>query len=234
MYIFYKVTLIYALSCLEIKTYFLEAYICSMYVPASFRVDDLSTKIAFLKEHAFGMIVMNGTDGLPLVAHLPFVCIENENEVVLEMHLARFNDLTPFLKNGSVVKCCVLGAHGYVSSAVYGHVNVPTYNYQSVHVHGTVTLLSKEELTRHLEMVVENFEQSRAVPLNFNGFPGEMIAALSNEIIGIRLTAFRIDGAFKLSQNRNEADLNRIIDELNSGSIGQQQLAAVMQKMSQE
>lgn len=204
-----------------------------MYAPTPFRVDDRSVQLDFLKEHPFGMLLLNGMDGIPMVAHLPFTIAEIDGEVVLEMHISKYNNMVDLLKDGCLANCCVQGAKGYVSSSVYGHPNVPTYNYQSVQVHGTIKLLSKSELQNHLETMVVEFEKLRSKPLDYEALPKEMLAKLTDEIIGVRLSAFRIEGVFKLSQNRNQEDLERIVNDLEQGSIQDQQLASTMRKINQ-
>jgi transcriptional regulator len=124
----------------------------------------------------------------------------------------------------------VEGARGYVSSSVYTHVNVPTYNYQAVHVVGSLELMSSEELMKHLRIVVDRFERDRIAPIDFNAWPQQLLETYCAQIVGFRLVPFRIEGAFKLSQNRNQTDFERIVADLEKGSVEQQQLALAMLK----
>lgn len=187
-----------------------------MYAPEYFEVTDPNELWEFVGTHPFGMLLSNGNDGFPIVTHLPFVLMNDGGKNYLEFHIANLNEHLVCLENGSSAKLVINGAHGYISSSVYGHVNVPTYNYISVHLTGRVYRLSAEELTRHLQRLVHTFEQNRDLPQDFSSWPPEMITAYSKEITGIRFEVFKIRGIFKLSQNRNQTDYQRILNDLES------------------
>lgn len=174
------------------------------------------------------MLMINGHNGFPIVTHLPFLIRHEEDHISVEGHLAKANPMAEYINNGRSAKIVINGAHGYVSSSVYGHVNVPTYNYQTVHLSGTIDPLSSEELIIHLGETVRKYEANRQNPIQINELPREMLNGYMNEIIGFRLTVFKTEVAFKLSQNRNEDDFQRIIADLKQGNTDQQQLAAVM------
>ncbi len=197
-----------------------------MYIPADFRVDDPAVIRAFLEEHPFGMLTVNGSNGWPVSTHLPFLFVETQDQWAVECHLALANELADFLVNGAKATMVVNGAHGYVSSSVYTHVNVPTYNYQAVHLSGTIEVMDETELVEHLKAVVADFEKSRASQLDFDNWPAEMIRHYVTEIKGVRLIILKTEAAFKLSQNRNEVDFDRIVNDLEQ--IGQHELAKAM------
>lgn len=201
-----------------------------MYIPGAFRIEDTAIIRTFLEEHPFGTLLVNGADGFPVAAHLPFLWSFEKDEIFVEGHLSKRNPLAGYLNSGRTVKVIVEGEHGYVSSSVYGHMNVPTYNYQAAHLYGISEILSEEKLTAHLEKVVAAFEKNREIPLQFAEFPPEMIRDYQQEIMGFRLTVFKTEVAFKLSQNRNEADFERILNDLTNGSAEQQRLAKEMKR----
>ena len=185
-----------------------------MYIPADFRVDDPAVIRAFLKEYPFGMLTTNGMAGWPVSAHLPFLFTGTSDQWIIECHLALVNELSDALVNGSKATMVVTGAHGYVSSSVYTHVNVPTYNYQAVHLSGEIEVMTEAELLEHLKAVVSDFEKNRTDQLNFDNWPADMIRHYLKEIKGIRLVVSKTEAAFKLSQNRNDVDFKRIVDDL--------------------
>ena len=199
-----------------------------MYIPAEFQVTDRAMISRFLEEHPFGTLVTSGADGFPVAAHLPFLLKETGEGYCLEVHLANVNELTAVLRGGSKATMIVVGAHGYVSSSVYTHVNVPTYNYQAVHLSGTISVMTSEELLQHLKEVVANFEENRDRPIDFDQWPERMIRGYMTEITGLRLTVEKTEAAFKLSQNRNATDFSRITDDLKAGSLQQRLLAEAM------
>jgi transcriptional regulator len=204
-----------------------------MYIPEAFEITDSHTISAFLQEHPFGVLTVNGDAGVPVATHLPFLLRFDGETILLEGHLAKANEQVAYLREGQLATMIVSGAHGYVSSSVYGHVNVPTYNYQAVHLTGTISVLNEGELLEHLKTVVGNFEQYREMPIDFDQWPLKMIAHMMEEITGFRLTVSRTEAAFKLSQNRNETDWNRIVEDLKKGNPDQVKLAEEMIKNKQ-
>ena len=205
-----------------------------MYIPSEFELTDQAIIFEFLQQHSFGALVVHGNNELPVVAHLPFSVRQVGEKFILEAHLAKVNEQVPFLENGKSAKMIVTGAHGYVSSSVYGHVNVPTYNYQAVHLSGTIEVLTKVELLDQLKSLVANYELNRNQPIDFDLWPAQMIAQYMEAIVGFRLTVFKTEAAFKLSQNRNNDDYQQIINDLSQGNANQQVLALEMQKWRTE
>jgi transcriptional regulator len=113
---------------------------------------------------------------------------------------------------------------------VYGHPNVPTYNYQAAHIFGMIELLSNDQLKTHLEKVVVEFERNRSTPLNLDSLPEEMLQQYRAEVVGFRITSFKTELAFKFSQNRNDQDFSNILKDLEQGTTGQQLLANEMKR----
>jgi transcriptional regulator len=129
-----------------------------MYIPKEFKVSDRKSIKTFISKYNFGMLIMNGMDGMPVVSHLPFVFKEKDKDFVLEFHLAKANHQANLIKNGTQGKFVVNGPNAYVSSSVYSHINVPTFNYQTIHLMGSLEVLSKEELISHSKELVTLFE----------------------------------------------------------------------------
>jgi transcriptional regulator len=199
-----------------------------MYIPNEFRETDKKEVFSFLDKNRFGAFLMNGMDGFPMVTHLPFYLCGTIDAFCIEFHLSAANPQAVLVKNGALAKWVVAGPSAYVSAGLYDHANVSTYNYQAIHVSGSLTLLTPEEIRTHLQAVSDHFEKKRANPHDVNALPKEMLENYMKEIVVARLEPFKVDAAFKLSQNRNQGDLQRIIDELDSGS---EQEKAIAQKM---
>lgn len=209
-----------------------DSIIKGMYIPEEFKIIDLSVIKAFIAKYNFGMLLMNGIDGIPTVSHVPFVFREVEtSKFELEFHLAKANPQAQVIKNGGLAKVVVNGPNAYISSAVYGHVNVPTYNYQTVHLIGSLEVLTASELQKHTEELVTLFESPRNLQIDIRKWPVEMLEAYSKEIVGVRLSVFKMEAAFKLSQNRNETDYQAIIDDLSKGNWNERAVAEEMKKM---
>lgn len=185
-----------------------------MYVPSDFLQNDLTEIEQFLIGNSFGTIVSTNELHLPIATHLPFLIERNGEEFILEGHMAKANQQSELFKLGKNVLLIFQGPNAYVSSAVYEHQNVPTWNYQSVHIYGTVEPMNGEELRLHLGKMVHQHEHKREKPLDYNSLPKEMLIDYSKDILGFRIKSYKLEAAYKLSQNRNNADHQHIIDDL--------------------
>jgi transcriptional regulator len=201
-----------------------------MYIPKEFELKDQKSILEFLEQHTFGSLLVNGADGFPAVVHIPFTCEFKDSTNYLEFHVAKENTIGEELKGSNRGKMIVLGEHGYISSSVYTHVNVPTYNYQAVHASGSIQQLNQTELKSHLTKLVDQFEVERENQVRMNQWSADFIDAYLQGIVGYRIEINHLEAAFKLSQNRNEVDFNRIVADLNSGNNSEKQLAEVMKQ----
>lgn len=205
-------------------------YICFMYIPKDFELKDQELILTFLEQHPFGSLAVNGSDGFPALVHIPFTCEFHDSRKWLEFHVAKENPIVSAIPEVNQGKMIVLGTHGYISSSVYTHVNVPTYNYEAVHVSGRIVRLTQLELKDHLTDLVDSFEANRENKVKMSQWPTDLIDSYMEEIVGYRIEIQELEAAFKLSQNRNELDFNRILDDLNSRTFNDQQLAEAMKQ----
>lgn len=185
-----------------------------MYIPKEFNVSDLNEIDHFLQNNSFGILVTSGENSESVATHIPFLISKTETGFVLEGHIAKRNKQSESLRSNNSTLVIFQGPHGYISSSVYTHENVPTWNYQSVHVYGTVQQLNDEELANHLEIMVDKFESGREKRIDYKSLSPKMLQAYSQEIIGFRIESYRIEAAYKLSQNRNKEDYQRILNDL--------------------
>jgi transcriptional regulator len=199
-----------------------------MYIPSHFKETDDAEIIRFLEHHRFGMLVANG-DSVPMTGHFPYILRTTEDETFVELHFARKNELAS-LKSGDRVKFVVSGAHGYISSSVYVHTDVPTYNYQAVHVTGEIDYMTGPELLVHLKLTVALHESSRKDPVDFDAWPMELIAKYFEDIVGIKIRVEKTEAAYKLSQNRKSEDFHKIIDDLEKRDEAARELASEMKR----
>lgn len=199
-----------------------------MYIPKDFELKDQGLVLKFLEQHSFGSLAVNGPDGFPEVVHVPFTCEFKGTENCLEFHVAKVNPIISAISLANQGKMIVLGAHGYISSLVYTHVNVPTYNYESVHVSGKMKPLTESEIKHHLSRLVDSFESGRENKLKMQQWPSDLIDGYIREIVGFRLEIHQLEAGFKLSQNRNEIDFNRIVSDLDTRTPNDRQLAQAM------
>lgn len=190
-----------------------------MYTPHHFKESSREEQLAFIQEHPFGVLVSTHTNLEPIATHLPFLLkCSGENEVYIEGHIASANAHSDILKNGRSALAIFAGSHGYISSSVYQKPDAPTWNYQAVHAYGTIRRLTNEELLLHLEEMVRIHENNRPDAFHLTKIPSEQRSDYFRQILGFTLKIYKLEAAFKLSQNRSEKDFNAIISDLSSAA----------------
>jgi transcriptional regulator len=204
-----------------------------MYIPKEFNITDSAVIESFLEDYPLGTLISSQQTSEPFITHLPFLAERKADDFTLETHLAAENPQANYLTQGKPVVVVFQGENGYVSSSVYTHHNVPTWNYQAVHMYGTVQILSQHELEAQLTRSVDFFERNRKTPLNYANFDRKMIESYLPHIKGVRIEVYKVEAAFKLSQNRNETDFHRIVSDLESSELpSNKELARVMKNNS--
>ena len=179
-----------------------------MYLPAHFRIDDAATQHALLKAHPLATLVVVTPDGL-VANHLPLMLDAERN--VLRGHVARANPLWQAAIQGLALAAfqgpqAYISPSGYASKHEHGKV-VPTWNYAVVHVHGTLRFYDgAQELRGLVGQLTDTHETAQAQPWKVDDAPADFVGANLRAIIGLELTIERIEGKWKVSQNRNEAD----------------------------
>lgn len=202
-----------------------------MYVPKEFSVIDTRELTRFIAKHPFITLTTCVPNEFPIATHVPVVAIKEKDNWIFEGHLALANEQAQHIQIQSRALCVMLGPHSYVSSSVYGHENVPTWNYQAAHFYGRLEPLTEDELHQHLGELVHLFEKNREKPLNFAHFSPEMLASYKKDILGFRCIIERTEAAFKLSQNRDSTDHQAIIRDLEKCPIrGAKDIALAMRK----
>lgn len=189
-----------------------------MYIPAIYKHEDWSQISDFIAAHSFATLVSqtNGTAAHQLWAtHLPLLLRKNERgEDVLLGHISRANPQWHNFKTGEELLAIFTGAQHYISSSWYDHQNVPTWNYLAVHAYATVRLIDNAELLESLKDLVNTYEATSATPVRIEEMPAEMVAREMRGIVGFELRITDVSCAYKLSQNRDEANHTAIIKEL--------------------
>lgn len=199
-----------------------------MYIPASFAVDDPGTLQEFIERYPFATLISTGDDSA--VTHLPLL-LDAETDSLIG-HLAKANPHAKRL-DGEKTLAIFHGPHAYISPSWYEPgPAVPTWNYAVVHVQGTTQLLTEAETKAVLDRTVRKFESTQDSPWR-NELPDDLEASLLQSIVGFRIRISKIEGKFKLGQNRSEADQAGMLARLKSGSTGDQDLAAFIETARQ-
>lgn len=201
-----------------------------MYIPKYFKVTNGDDIWDFVQNNSFGTIVTTKS-GKPIATHLPLQFMKEENTYYLTGHMAYGNSQWRTFENCEDVLVMFQGPHAYISSSWYSHENVPTWNYQAVHMYGKINILEKDELIEDLTRLLEKYEQHRENPVLWDKLSPELLENQLKGIVGFKIKVEEIQGAYKLSQNRNEADYNNILDKLQKEeNLNSKQMAELMKK----
>jgi transcriptional regulator len=200
----------------------------TLYVPQAFRVDDPATLFEFMRANAFATLVCTGDAGLH-VSHIPFIVEKGEDgRVRLLGHVARANAQWESLERARDLVAIFSGAHGYVSPTWYvNHPAVPTWNYAVVHAHGKASLLDEAELHDLVTRLAAIYEAGNAKPWRLSEQPAAYVSGMLANIVGFAIDVERLEGKFKLSQNR-PAEAARVADALEARA--EAALAALMRE----
>ncbi len=187
----------------------------SLYTPAHFAIDARAPLARLVHDYPFATLITPAAEG-PIISHVPLLFVAGcEPHGTLIGHVARAN---PHWQHARGVDSIAIfhGPHAYVSPSWYGDPPrmVPTWNYAAVHAHGALEIIEDPIETRQvLDALVQRFEHARAAPWRFE-MPARQRDAMVGAIVAFRMRIKRLEGKFKLSQNRTPADTTRVIDGL--------------------
>lgn len=195
-----------------------------MYIPNSFAEPNAETLFAFIETHPFATVVTTSpTDGL-IATHLPLVLKrDGDASGALLGHIARANPHARVAMAGAMPALVMfMGPDAYITPSWYqtkrdtGRV-VPTWNYVAVHAYCTMRAVDDPHALReHLEGLTRQHESPRAQPWHVSDAPDDYIATQMKAIVGVHLRVDRLEGKWKMSQNRVDADIAGVIDGLNA------------------
>jgi transcriptional regulator len=193
-----------------------------MYRPDAFRLDDRQMLLAHATRHPFATVITQ-REGDLTVSHLPLL-FDGERDV-LRGHLARENPQFADFAARSEALAIFHGPHAYVSPSVYEeHPSVPTWNYAVGHVRGRGRLVDEPALRAILDDLVGRFD-----PTGWRlEAPEEFVRSALEAIAGFEISIDRLEGKWKLSQNRSLGDQKRVADWLERGDETSRAVAALM------
>lgn len=201
-----------------------------MYTPKYYKVTDFEEIREFVQMNSFGTLVTT-KKGKPIATHLPLQLVKEEDSYFVTGHMAYGNPQWGTFETTEDVLIMFQGPHAYISSSWYETENVPTWNYQAVHVYGTASILNEEELKHDLTKLLEKYENYREDPVLWDKLSPSLLEKEIKRIIGFKIAVDEIQAAYKLSQNRNEKDYANIIEQLhNVEKPDSKQIADVMEK----
>ncbi|KAA0699032.1 FMN-binding negative transcriptional regulator [Neorhizobium sp. P12A] len=188
-----------------------------MYQPPHFRETDLDTQHALIRENPLGLLISSGSDG-PVANSIPFYLNAGLSpKGTLQAHVAKANPQLRDIAGGAPVLVVFQGVNSYVTPSWYetkqetGKV-VPTWNYAIVQARGPARVIEDAAwLWTQIEALTRSQEGQRAAPWAVDDAPADFIASQIKGIIGIEIEIAEIDGKWKVSQNRPEADRKGVV-----------------------
>jgi transcriptional regulator len=183
-----------------------------MYIPPHFALTEPEALHRIIREHPLGTLVTHGDAGLD-ADHVPFEFDPAAGPLgTLTAHVARANTLWQRCPTGTPVMVVFRGHEGYISPSWYpskheAHRQVPTWNYEVVHAHGTLTVRDDERFVRGLvARLTRRHEAAEDRPWKMSDAPADYIDAMLKNIVGLEITLSSLVGKSKLSQNKEARD----------------------------
>ena len=191
-----------------------------MYQPPHFREDRLEVQHALIEARPFGLLVTSGRTGL-LANPIPFVLDPSASPLgTLKAHLSRANAQWRDFDPDQEALVVFQGPEAYITPSWYeakrehGKV-VPTWNYAMVQAYGRMRIMDDPDwLLRQISAMTARQESARLEPWAVGDAPASFVAAQIKSIVGIEIEISRIEGKWKVSQNRSEADRRGVAEGL--------------------
>lgn len=195
-----------------------------MYIPNINALRDKKEIIEFMKRFSFATII-SVKDDYPIATHLPFLVVTENDEITLISHFAKKNEQWRNIENKKVL-LIFTEPHAYISPKNYEKkLNVPTWNYVSVHCYGSVSIVSEQsEVLKVLEGTIDNYEQSYRK--QWDDLPEKYKVGMMNGIVAFKVTVTEIQANEKLSQNKTKKERHNIIESLSKNKDSNEQLIA--------
>ena len=203
-----------------------------MYIPKLYKITDVEEIREFVQHNSFGTLVTT-RKGRPIATHLPLQLLKDGEDYVITGHMAYGNPQWRTFESQEEVLVMFQGPHAYISSSWYEQENVPTWNYQAVHLYGEAQILDEEELKQDLTKLMETYEKHREDPVLWDKLSPSVLEKELKGIVGFKIKVNEIQAAYKMSQNRNDTDYRNIVDQLQQEGIpAAAEMADEMKKLS--
>jgi transcriptional regulator len=194
-----------------------------------FASDDPDVVRRLIREHPWGTLVSSTSSGL-VASHYPILLDESSPELAVLTHVGQPDEQLHEFSDREML-LIVQGRHGYISPSWYSPdapMPVPTWNFSAAHCYGVPQILDPDENFEVLKRLVAHFEQHVEKPVVLERDWAEPIA---QRTVGIRLPIARFICKVKLSQNKDQATRQNVIEALRSpGPYSHPELAEEMER----
>lgn len=192
-----------------------------MYLPPSFREDRLEVLHALIKARGLGTLITAGEGGL-LANLIPFILMDDGPYGTLRCHLARANGQLQALRANAETLVLFQGPDTYITpnwyptKAISGEV-VPTWNYAIVQARGVPRVIDDPAWIRaQIEMLTQSQEGTRTPSWRVADAPESYVTSQIKGIVGVEIPITKLEGKWKVSQNRSAADRESVAGNLRS------------------
>jgi transcriptional regulator len=207
-----------------------------VYIPATNAEHRPEVMFEFIEAHPLGILVTTSAEGL-FATHLPLLLDRSRGpHGTLQGHVARANRQHTMVGAETEVLVIFSGPDAYISPSFYpskaehGKV-VPTWNYVAVHAYGHVRFNSDPLfLRKHVGRLTTHHEATRATPWAVEDAPLEYVDQMLRAIVGVEIEITRLEGKWKMSQNRSAEDIDGVVAGLGaSDDVRVRDVAGVVQ-----
>lgn len=190
-----------------------------MYSPSYFQENDATVIMDFIQQNPFGILCGCDPDNNPVATQIPFLIEKRGDKLLLLGHIQRKTDHYLAFEQNSNALVLFTGAHTYVSASWYTNPQTAsTWNYLTVQAKGSLKFLDEKPMLDILKRTTTHFENNPASPALYEKMPADYVQKLAKAIVGFEIEVTTLQNTFKLSQNRDAASYNNIIDKLKQQS----------------
>jgi transcriptional regulator len=186
-----------------------------MYRPKAFQEDNTDKLVAFMRANGFATLV-SILDGFPLASHLPLVVKVQDDTIKLVGHLAQQNPQWQAFKLAESL-AIFTGPHAYISPTLYEkHESVPTWNYIAVHAYGVPKIITLNDTPELMNTMINEMLDTYEADYksHWQSLSNKFQERMMNGIVGFEMSVTRLEGKYKLSQNRTQVEQQNVSDTL--------------------
>lgn len=188
-----------------------------MYVPSKFQLTDKTELLDFMQRFSFATIITT-KNNIPIATQLPFVIKQREDKLILSAHFAIANEQVNYIED-TISLVIFSEPHAYISPSHYDKLeSVPTWDYISVHVYGKAKILhTTAEKMQALEDMIHFYEKDYYE--QWKSLSEKYIQGMLKCIVAFELEVTEVQGQQKLSQNKSQEVIGRIVQHLENSEI---------------
>ncbi len=199
-----------------------------MYIPLFNSFSEPEKVIDFMQRFSFATLI-TAKNTIPIATHLPFLVKYENDTLTLISHLAKANNQWQDLESTQIL-VIFSEPHAYISTKHYDiEVEVPTWNYISVHAYGTAKIITQtEQVMEILENTIDNYEKE--YQKKWQNFPQEYKLNMIKGIVAFQIEITDLQAKKKLSQNKTQKEQTTIINSLSKSEDSNEKLIAEYMK----